>query len=73
MTSPIDSGRVGGAGGDSMLISASSAANRLGISPRFLWSLTRAGKVPCVRIGRRVLYDPEALNRFIASRSEGGA
>jgi excisionase family DNA binding protein len=53
-------------------VSVPEAARQLGISPRFLWGLTRAGKIECVRIGRRVLYDQEALRRFIASRSEGG-
>jgi hypothetical protein len=29
-------------------------------------------EVPCVRIGRRVLYDVEDLRRWIATRKAGG-
>lgn len=43
----------------------------LGISTRALWTLTKQGRIPCVRIGRAVRYDPADLRRFIdASKSE---
>ncbi len=34
-------------------------AQMLNISPRHLFNETRAGKIPAVRIGNRVLYDPQ--------------
>jgi|HubBroStandDraft_6_1064221.scaffolds.fasta_scaffold470471_1 hypothetical protein len=39
------------------------AAKLLNISERSLWSLSNAGQVPCVRLGRSVRYDPEALDK----------
>jgi excisionase family DNA binding protein len=57
---------------DCLLIPAPEAARLLSISRRLLWSLTRSGEIPCVRIRRRVLYDPALLRRYIASRTEGG-
>jgi hypothetical protein len=48
-----------------LLVSAGDAAKMLGISERNLWSLSVAGKVPSAKIGRRRLYDPRALARFV--------
>ena len=36
-----------------LLISATQAAKTLGISPRSLWTLTRAGTIPFIQLGRR--------------------
>lgn len=36
-----------------LLISADQAAKTLGISPRSLWTLTRAGTIPFIQLGRR--------------------
>lgn len=41
------------------------AAQSLGISERKLWALTKAGKVPHVRIGRRLLYPVHLLQRWL--------
>lgn len=41
------------------------AAKALAVSERLLWSLTRAGRVPSVRIGRLVRYDPMALREWV--------
>lgn len=38
-----------------MLISVLKAAKTLGISPRSLWTLTRAGTIPFIQLGRRVI------------------
>lgn len=41
-----------------------------GKSERWLWENTSPrGPIPCVRFGRSVLYDWEALERTIAERS----
>ena len=50
-----------------MLISAPKAAERLGISARHLWNLTKAGDVPCNRVGRRVMYSPALLQAWVNS------
>lgn len=47
------------------LWAAKTTAQRLSISDRKLWSLTASGQMPCVRVGRRVLYDPTDLRDWI--------
>ncbi|MCA9125096.1 MAG: hypothetical protein KDB11_33200 [Planctomycetales bacterium] len=38
-----------------------------------LWSTTwPRGELPCVRIGRRVLYDPRDITAWIDKQKEGG-
>lgn len=49
-----------------LLLDAKRAAKALSVSPRTLWTLTKGGQIPAVRLGRRVLYDPEDLQAFIA-------
>ena len=53
---------------EKMLLSANEAAETLGICTKTLWTLTKAGSIPCVRIGCRVLYDPLDLKRWIESQ-----
>jgi excisionase family DNA binding protein len=43
------------------------AAKALSISERTLWTLTKAGRVPHVRVGRAVLYPVDALRAFLNS------
>jgi len=50
---------------DALLIGARDAARRLAISERTLFTLTKAGTVPSVRIGGCVLYSVAALGRWI--------
>jgi excisionase family DNA binding protein len=57
---------------DALLIAARDAARRLAISERTLFTQTKAGTLPSVRIGGRVLYSVVALERWIAERTEGG-
>ncbi|MFN3152117.1 helix-turn-helix domain-containing protein [Bremerella sp.] len=54
------------------LISAAEAAELLSISPRTLWTLTQSGEISTVRIGRRVMYSPSVLRRWVRERSTGG-
>lgn len=49
------------------------AAGLLGISPTGLRRLVAAGEVPVVRLGRRVLYRRETLERLRAERERNGA
>lgn len=50
-----------------MLLRTSEAAELLAISERQLYTLTRSGSLPCVRIGRLVRYSPDALRDWIAT------
>jgi len=56
-----------------LLLNAREAAKALSICPKTLWSMTAPrGDLPSVRIGRRVLYDPADLQRWIEAQKEGG-
>lgn len=48
-----------------LLITPKTAAQALAISPRKLWSLTNAGTIPCVRLGRSVRYSLTDLQTWI--------
>ena len=58
--------------GEPMLISATQAAKTLGISPRSLWTLTRAGTIPFIQLGRRVMYSPSSLQDWVARNTVVG-
>jgi excisionase family DNA binding protein len=51
-----------------LLLTSQQAAEALAICPRNLWSLTKAGEIQCVRIGRLVRYDPVDLQQWINAR-----
>jgi hypothetical protein len=53
-----------------LLLTPNEAAAALRISPRLLWSRTKIGEIPCVRIGKAVRYAPNALQRFIDQASD---
>jgi excisionase family DNA binding protein len=48
-----------------LLLTPRDAARRLAVSERTLWSLTRAGSIPRIKLGRIVRYDPEDLRKFV--------
>jgi hypothetical protein len=55
-----------------LLLSAPEAARALNISQRTLWTFTvPRGPLPCVRLGRRVMYSPQTLQGWITEQEEG--
>jgi excisionase family DNA binding protein len=48
------------------------AARALGISDRLLWSWTNQGKIPCVRIGKRLVYPVQQLTAWLAAQAGEG-
>jgi excisionase family DNA binding protein len=50
------------------LVSVADAARRLGISRHTLRAWLRLRRLPFVRLGRRVLLEPEALDRYVRAR-----
>lgn len=47
------------------------AAAMLGISERLLWTWTKSGVIPHVRIGTRVLYPVEQLRIWLNKQTNG--
>jgi len=48
-----------------LLLKLNDAARALSISPSMLRRLTRDGTIPHVRMGSRLLYDPDTLRDYI--------
>jgi len=46
------------------------AALALGISERLLWAKTNAGEIPCIRVGRRVVYPVDQLRDWMARQTK---
>ena len=59
-------------GGLPLLISANKAAETLGISARTLWTLTRDGTIPHVRLGHRIMYTHSSLHEAVAKNTFTG-
>lgn len=55
-----------------LALRAPDAARTLGISERALWSLTRTGSIPHVRLGRSVTYPVAQLREWLRRRATGG-
>lgn len=55
-----------------VLISAPEMAQKLNVSERHLRNLVRYGRVPCVRLGRRTLFDePDVLHALKGASYSG--
>lgn len=55
-----------------LLLAAREAAAALSVCEKTLWSITQPrGDLPCVRIGRRVLYSVDDLRTWIAKKKGG--
>jgi excisionase family DNA binding protein len=53
-----------------LLLSPRETAKMLSVCEKTLWTLTKAGEIPAVRIGRAVRYSMDDLHQWIESRSE---
>lgn len=49
-----------------LLVSPRQAARLLSVSERTLFTWTKAGQIPCVKLGRLVRYSIDSLKEFIA-------
>jgi len=50
---------------EKLTYSVKEASECLGICERSLWTLTKQGKIPSIKIGKRVLYSREMLRKFV--------
>ncbi len=55
---------------DPLLLSPRQASRALAISERTLFTLTKAGKVPHIRIGKLVRYSVDSLKKYIEQAGE---
>lgn len=58
---------------NALLLTPKEAAEALAISPRKLWSMTAAGEIPHLRLGRSVRYPLNDLRHWISDQQKGGA
>ena len=57
-----------------LLLPAPQAAAALSVCEKTLWTLTQPrGSIPCIHVGRRVLYDPRDLLAWIDQQKGGRA
>lgn len=56
---------------DEPLLDASAAAALLNVRPSWVRDATRAGRLPCIRVGRHVRYTWPMLERFVAQQRSG--
>ncbi len=52
-----------------LAINPDQASRSLSISPRSLWTLTKAGKIPSIRLGRSVRYSVDQLREWLREQS----
>jgi excisionase family DNA binding protein len=55
------------------LLSLDEVARLLCISESGVYRLVRSGDLPRVKVGKRTLFEPHEIRRFIASRREAAA
>ena len=56
---------------DEPLLNAEAAAALLNVRPSWVRDATRAGRLPCIRVGRHVRYTRPMLERFVAQQRTG--
>ena len=55
------------------LLDAAALAQRWNVPTSWIREATRAGKIPCVRLGRYVRYRAEACDAWLEEQEAGGA
>lgn len=53
------------------LMTVRDAGELLSLPLSSVYALVEQGKIPCVRIGRRIRFDPGDLTRWLEARKEG--
>jgi excisionase family DNA binding protein len=55
------------------LLDAAELAQRWNVPTSWIREATRAGKIPCVRLGRYVRYRGETVDAWLKEQEQGGA
>ena len=53
------------------LMTVSDVAQFLGMHEKTVYHWAGRGRLPCVRVGSRLRFDPRELDRWISARKEG--
>lgn len=51
------------------LLSVKELAEALGISVHTVYAWVSCGRLPCVKVGTRTLFDPQEIERWVRERS----
>lgn len=51
------------------LLSVSEVARRLGVSVHTIYAWAAEGRLPLVKLGKRTLFDPDEIQRWVSERS----
>ena len=54
---------------EKLLLTVNEAAQVLALSPRKLWTMTKAGEIPSLKLGRSVRYPVESLREWVRERA----
>ncbi|ADU31005.1 helix-turn-helix domain-containing protein [Evansella cellulosilytica] len=54
-------------------LTAQEVAEYLGLSIQFVYVLVQEKKLPCIRIGRRVLFKRDSIQRWLNEQEHGGS
>ena len=57
---------------DAPFITANELANALNLPVSWIKAEAQAGRLPCIRAGRRLMFDPALVRASLAERSRGG-
>jgi excisionase family DNA binding protein len=53
------------------LMTVAEVADLLGISPKTIYAWASQGRLPCVRLGSLLRFDPSEIARWVGDRKEG--
>jgi hypothetical protein len=56
---------------DTPLCNLYALARKLGLSAAWLKTEANAGRIPCLKVGRRLRFNPAAVERVLSTRASG--
>jgi hypothetical protein len=56
-----------------MFVTLNQLSHELNLPAAWLRAQAQAGRIPCLRVGRRLVFDPELVLRVLSQRSQDAA
>ena len=56
-----------------MFVTLNQLSHELNLPAAWLRAQAKAGRIPCLRVGRRLVFDPELVLRVLSERSQDAA